>query len=1111
MTRGATANLPAALTKLTPHAVRQLIKHTTASSILRITIAENDRVATTHTARIIACTGANRTVEFIDGSDLSPCEIPLDSDDPRAITNIKSEQLPLFITPQYPSRPVVRSNATIYVDGGANQAAHGAGAGAAGIKVYAMRNDECVVLKELAQFYPWTTNNITEYIAITAGFRFGERMLTEMGFEHVNIVCDSLNGHRGVLNEAPRDPKLRTLLEPARTIYRNFFERMTFMHMNRSQGNPSDRTVAIAMRQARSSNMTEAEKHLFEQHPHVPPQPLQNPPRPVISITNELESDKAEVPRNLAQFTAVHRYKCRNNVPDHSVGVWSRIVRHQLQRFIDAPPATKEDEAMRFFLLPTWYLPRNASSYRVFNHLQRGQPFTTALNSERRPRQHDREHRLTEAVTRLVADHKMRSANRLLSSAADAPDIPHDEKVQGMKEKLLDGDFTTSIERRNVPLIPGTEVVDALSKCSKQAANAVDGWSRRLLEQAISVDGEIASMVGNLLYWILTAKLTPFFQQVVDLSRGVGLPKPDAPGVRPICISSLFLKLLGIISTERDGTKPSETQYAIGVKDGARRIVHKIRKFIKNNPGGAVIRFDNSNAYGTLFRRVIEDIVKGLDQTMQQYFRLVYGAKTQIAVFGPDGTSFIPLGEGVKQGDATSSLLFCLGVDRAIGMIQQALVQRGIRAEVYMYMDDLTICVDAEHVNTVVASAINAFNTVGLKVNESKSKVLTDVPGNYALPQCHHTDEFIVLGANIATSAASFRPFIRRLAQRQQNYFALLDRSPLHPQIKATILRICGFPRILYHCSTTPPEYMRAVAKDFDDQVHRAYNLLIDPSGRTKVGLDVLHDMAGLGAPHYSMHTEELFYAFQRMSLEDDPSVPRVSLITNDLDTTTTRAQLDSQWMFYEATSTLTPAQFCNALSIRCNIVPSHLMLLNTKCNCGYHFGVNDQETIDHVLTCDQSTPLGHTYRHNLVRDAIIGATRQYGITTTKEPTCFIYNDGHRHRPDALFHTEPSGLAIDVSLVSTFPAASAIEEAEKRKSTCHDEAVAEINARFFAFVMATRGTLGPKAEKLINALTNAVQPFLKAGFKRHLRHVVANAAAKGRSDSLAAAARRATL
>ena len=52
---------------------------------------------------------------------------------------------------------------------------------------------------------------------------------------------------------------------------------------------------------------------------------------------------------------------------------------------------------------------------------------------------------------------------------------------------------------------------------------------------------------------------------------------------------------------------------------------------------------------------------------------------------------------------------------------------------------------------------------------------------------------------------------------------------------------------------------------------------------------------------------------------------------------------------------------------------------------------------------------------------------------------------------------------------------------------------------------------GPKAEKLINALTNAVQPFWKAGFKRHLRHVVANAAAKGCLDSLAAAARRATL
>ena len=61
--------------------------------------------------------------------------------------------------------------------------------------------------------------------------------------------------------------------------------------------------------------------------------------------------------------------------------------------------------------------------------------------------------------------------------------------------------------------------------------------------------------------------------------------------------------MLGLIAAERDGTKPSELQYAIGSKDGARRIIHKVRNFIKHkllhNPDGAVLRFDISNAYGT--------------------------------------------------------------------------------------------------------------------------------------------------------------------------------------------------------------------------------------------------------------------------------------------------------------------------------------------------------------------------------------------------------------------------------------------------------------------------------------------------------------------------------
>merc|ERR1711916_280153 len=104
------------------------------------------------------------------------------------------------------------------------------------------------------------------------------------------------------------------------------------------------------------------------------------------------------------------------------------------------------------------------------------------------------------------------------------------------------------------------------------------------------------------------------------------------------------------------------------------------------------------------------------------------------------------------------------------------------------------------------------------------------------------------------------------------------------------------------------------------------------------------------------------------------------------------------------------------------------------KKNCGnYVYDEDARETVDHILACDSSTPAGHTLRHNMVRDTIIHTARMYGITTTKEPTCFTYGDGHARRPDALFHTQPLGLATDVSMTSRYPCDEHIQRIEKEK------------------------------------------------------------------------------
>jgi hypothetical protein len=287
--------------------------------------------------------------------------------------------------------------------------------------------------------------------------------------------------------------------------------------------------------------------------------------------------------------------------------------------------------------------------------------------------------------------------------------------------------------------------------------------------------------------------------------------------------------------------------------------------------------------------------------------------------------------------------------------------------------------------------------------------------------------------------------------------------------------------------------------------------LIVDPSGNTLVPKHSIHDTNGLAAPAYSKHLEEIYGAYKLMSMTNDPTVPKLSLTTTtDLTTGSEMmgAQLDTDWMHYEAANDLTPHQFATALAIRLAVIPQHLRLHGSKCNCGFIYTTSDRQTIDHVLTCDMSTHVTHTTRHNMVRDAIIHTARQYGITTTKEPTCFTYDSGRKQRPDALFHLEPRSIAIDVSLVSTGPPDQAIRAAQDTKNNTHKEVLNKVNTIFYPFVMATLGTIGSSAEQFIRAIAKAVQPQLQQGFTKALHHSVTTAAARGRADAISAAATR---
>ena len=945
--------------------------------------------------------------------------------------------------------------------------------------------------------------------------RLALRYHIERGDTMINVVGDSEMVYKFMTEGTKKFGKgdtthLRPLFDELDTAWRAVQSFVTVCRMNRVHGNPADKVASNTILTASSTGDDDIQE-LF-----ITPTIL--PPREKVTHRNHAEpmhlpcpSDVATVPETLEQYASMHRYSTRSTVPSSSVWLWSTLVRHHFKRFLDAPAEERETELKRIIMLPTYYLPVRASTNRISKHLQRGEPFQVELSAERRERQHRSEHRLSEAITRLLIDYKVRSAGRLLSGAADTPDIPHEAKVTQIEKKLLDGDFTSSITHERVPSFSPQEVEQALTSCNKQAANAIDGWTAQLLMQAAEVNNEIYTMIADTLHWILTTPMSDLMRDMLVMSRGVGIPKDDGVSVRPLCVSSIFVKLLGTLCSDRDQTKTSTMQYAIGPKDGAKRIIHKVRSYIatKGTTRAAVLRFDISNAYGTMGRKILEDILKHADASLRQYFRLIYGNKSTVAVFGPQGVTLLPLGEGVKQGDATSSLFFCLGVDTPLGKISAYLQEHNIDAEVYMYMDDLTICVETDHANGVAQATIDAFHSIGLMINEAKSKILTDAVGSFILPRCSHAEEFIVLGVNLAEGESAKRAFTERLLRRQQDYFALFKKVSLHPQAVTTLLRVCGHPRITYFCATVPPPDMVDVAHYFDSKVKEMVELIIDPQGTTRIPEATLHDDLGFGAPCYRRNLEDMYHAYALASETNAISAVSVCVTTRNLSSSLTKAQADSQWLFYDHHNSMSEHQFRMALAIRLGVLPAGFQLQGSKCNCGnYVYDEDARETVDHILACDSSTPAGHTLRHNMVRDTIIHTARMYGITTTKEPTCFTYGDGHARRPDALFHTQPLGLATDVSMTSRYPCDEHIQRIEKEKINHHTTPVEANGCLFRPFVMATRGTLGKRAEELIRTLAGALMPFERRYFVRQLHHAVSTAAARGRADAVSLAVRR---
>ena len=1127
-----------------------------------------------------------------DCNEIGEIELPTnDANNNIIIRTLQKVDRPILWPPNYSSLRGMMFNHfknrhdirhVIYVDGGTTQAAAGLGARKNGLG----ESSASLVYVDLrlqatekhARYYAESRTDIMEWTAWLAAVKFVKQRKIE---DLVLVVSDqqhiSTTIQRGIM--------------PADELHRSFYRQIVAekpqnvinAHMLRKDGNPADEVG----KDARKVGQAIGDSSLFIITEIRNKAPLaKKPPSSIqvaVDIIGQNVQQLVEQIKSVDDFAELHRFRSRHLCPRGCEVQWSMIVKEVTSRIIKATNVQDRSDALIGFLcLPTLFMHSRASTTTILKHLERGVGFNILLhdqhqqqqpvqnqdgNSEVQQAQHQQQPRvkmstaafdqrdaLSRTVERKANEGCLRQAVKLMQANCETERRSFEESCEQVQQKFTKREATEDFPPEPIHhIVPFTEnqVFNVIRTMAKTAATAIDGWTQPLMFTAVRQDHSIAADLGIIVAMIMQshADETPeqqrlvFFNKIamdiIRAARCLGIPKPEG-GTRPICISGFLTKLTGALTLKRANIKQLPHQYAIATQDGAKRIIHLARDDYER--GKCVIRIDLRNAYNETKRKRILQQLKDEERDVDliAYFSTMYQPASKMYMFGPRGAKIMfESDEGVRQGDSPSSLFFCLVTCKATTTMVERCKQEGIEMDIRGFMDDESITCEPEHAMGGAMIACECFEQIGFTVNKEKSAMICRAPiprdDNAALPFKifdQHTEQFRLLGGVINTV---YEDMNAMLLERINKFFTALDKIDVHPEIKHTILHLCGKPKLLYFVETTPPQFSKLVVGHFEKLAKASFAKLINVHP-DRITDERLYSIDGAAIPHYSEHAQELYtnsrtmaltrckrpQAFVRLvnipgthfnktcvntentSQEDDAA----RLESTDNGTCQREALYDSTWTHYlnQAQHKQMPQSFyVTALAQRCDVIPQHIRGDNTQpiaCTCGV-LCTTDKEIIAHAIKCHRMSQIHEGRRHTFLKSDLVNIARSYGIVSTIEPTNYHYNGDVKKRPDITFHVMPKPIVTDVTIVTPKDnTGSAAIEAASNKNKIHYDACAREGHVFIPFAMETYGHFDERCFDLIKKLSYAVPHSEQSAFKRDMHAAASTAMAEYRARAV---------
>ena len=345
-------------------------------------------------------------------------------------------------------------------------------------------------------------------------------------------------------------------------------------------------------------------------------------------------------------------------------------------------------------------------------------------------------------------------------------------------------------------------ILQAIKSFPSGSSGGLDGLRPQHLRDLTSCQVECDALIPAICDFVnlLLAGVCPVDVQPILFGGNLIALAKKCGGVRPIVVGSTWRRLVAkcacTFASKQLSTYLAPYQLGVGVKGGAEAAAHAARRFISSTPSDSLLlKLDFSNAFNTLRRDSILEVVHRLSPEIYNFVHLAYHQKSILSFRGVT----IESDEGCQQGDPLGPLLFAVTIHPIL---------LSLKSDFKMgYLDDLSVGGDANTLSEDFHLIQGLVSDLGLSLNTNKCEIISgngfsNLPALYSTFLKIRPEDCEMLGAALSKGEVLDRVLSSKVASLSR----AADRLKLlHAHDALLILKnSLSAPKLTYLLRTSP-------------------------------------------------------------------------------------------------------------------------------------------------------------------------------------------------------------------------------------------------------------------------------------------------------------------